>query len=201
MGEGDGRRSAIGWHRHRARIVVPALGAALALAACGGEEGGSRLLGEPEPTPVQTTEGGTTVTSAPDAGAEGRAVSVRDVSGLEGSAFTAGSVVFVREDRAGAVAAMARAGSAEPGALRHAGFSLDEASLAELEGTATPLNGSGRFPIDVAAGRYLVCLADVFPDHSPGPPYSVVGCDHIDLPGAAVLVVSFAEGGVEAALE
>jgi hypothetical protein len=29
----------------------------------------------------------------------------------------------------------------------------------------------------------------------------VVGCDHIDLPEAAALVVSFGEGGVEAALE
>lgn len=70
-----------------------------------------------------------------------------------------------------------------------------------MEGTATPLDGSGRFPVDVAAGRYLVCLADVFPDHSPGPAYSVVGCDHIDLPEVPRLLVSFGEGGVEAALE
>jgi hypothetical protein len=89
----------VGWRRHRARIFVPALGAALVLAARGDEEGRSRLLGEPEPTPVETTEGGTTVTSAPDARAEGRAVSVSDVSGLEGSALTAGSVVFVPEGR------------------------------------------------------------------------------------------------------
>jgi hypothetical protein len=141
------------------------------------------------------------VTSPPDARAKGRTVSVSDVSGVEGSAFTAGSVVFVPEDQAGAVAAMAGVGSAEPAALRHAGFSFDEAALADLEGTATALDGSGRFPVDVAAGRYLVCLADVFPDHSPGPPYSAVGCDHIDLPEAAALVVSFGEGGVEAAVE
>jgi hypothetical protein len=173
----------------------------LALAACGDEEGGSRLLGELEPTPVETTEGGTTVTSAPDARAEGQAVSVSDVSGLEGSALTAGSVVFVPEGQAGAVAAMAGTDSAEPGGLRHAGFSLDEASLAGLGATATALDGSGRFPVDVAAGRHLVCLADVFPDHSPGPPYSVVGCDHIDLPETPRLLVSFGEGGVEAALE
>jgi hypothetical protein len=69
------------------------------------------------------------------------------------------------------------------------------------KGRRRPSTASGRFPVDVAPGRYLVCLADVFPDHSPGPPYSVVGCDHIDLPEAAALVVSFAEGGVEAALE
>jgi hypothetical protein len=147
---GAGRRAGAGTGPP---IVVPALGAALALAACGDEEGGSRLLGEPEPTPVETTEGGTTVTSAPDARAEGRAVSVSDVSGVEGSAFTAGSVVFVPEGQAGAVAAMAGTDSAEPGGLRHAGFSLDEASLADVEGTATPLDGSGRFPVDVAAGR------------------------------------------------
>jgi hypothetical protein len=98
VGRGDGRRSAGGWRRHRASIVVPAL----ALAACGDEEGGSRLLGEPEPTPVEPTQGGTTVTSAADARVGGRAVSVSDVSGLEGlsSALTAGSVVFVPEGQA-----------------------------------------------------------------------------------------------------
>jgi hypothetical protein len=110
------------------------------------------------------------VTSAPDARVAGRAVSVSDVSGLEGSALTAGSVVLVPEGQAGAVAAMAGADWAKPGGLRHAGFSLDDASLAELEGTATPLDGSGRFSVDVAAARYLVCLADVFPDPSPGRP-------------------------------
>jgi hypothetical protein len=141
------------------------------------------------------------VTSAPGAPGTGRAVSVSDVSGLEGSALTAGSVVFVPEDQAAAAAALAGADWAEPGGLRHAGFSLDEGSLAELEGTATPLDSQWSLPGRRGRRSHLVCQADVFPDHSPGLPYSVVGCDHIDLPEAPRLLVSFGEGGVEAALE
>jgi hypothetical protein len=200
VGGGGGRRPAVGWRRHRAGIVVPALGAALALAACGDEEGRSRLLGEPEPTPVETTKGGTTVTSAPDAWAEGRAVSASDVSGLEGSAFTAGSVVFVPEDQAGAVAAMAGTDSAS-----RVGCATPASRSTRRR---WPVWGRRRRPSTAAvASRSTwppVATWSAWPTsspHSPGPPYSAVGCDHIDLPDAAALVVSFGEGGVEAALE
>lgn len=185
----------------QAAIVVTALGVTLAMVACGGQDDGGRARGGAEPTSAENTEGGPALSSAPDERAGGRAVSVSDVSGLEASAFTTGSVVFVPEERADALAAAAGVGSSEPGALRHAGFSLDDASLAELRGTATPLDRRGSFPVDVPAGRYVVCLADVFADHSPGPPYSVVGCDHVELPATAELLVSFGEGGVEATLD
>lgn len=44
-----------------------------------------------------------------------------------GPALTGGSILFVPEEQADVVAAAAGVGSSEPGALRYARFSLDDA--------------------------------------------------------------------------
>jgi hypothetical protein len=130
------------------------------------------------------------------------AVSASDVSGLPGSPLMSGTVLFVALARAADVAAMA---SVEPGnasQLAHASFVVDRAGATALGATAVAIGADGRFPVAVPDGRYLVCLADIFADHTAGPPYSVVGCAEVTLPAApaAGLTVSFGEGGVEARL-
>jgi hypothetical protein len=111
----------------------------------------------------------------------GVAVNRSDVTGVPDLRFTSGSVLFVPVDRAGGLAV--------------APFSLDAQQVSRLGVLVATIGQDGRFPIP-GTGSYLVCLADVFADHSPGPPYSVVGCAEADLNGGAV-TVSNGEGGVE----
>lgn len=132
----------------------------------------------------------------------GVALSRSDVGGVPNSALTSGTVLFVPSARATDVATMA---GVEPGSaaeLAHASFALDEAATSALGAIAVAIGGDGRFPVTVADGRYLVCLADIFVDHVAGSPYSVVGCAEVALPTdpASGLSVSFGEGGVEALL-
>ena len=62
-------------------------------------------------------------------------------------------------------------------------------------GAVAVIGPGGRFPLDIPAGHYYVCLADTFSSHTAGPPYSVVGCAVIGLPHKASLTVSWGEAG------
>ena len=77
-------------------------------------------------------------------------------------------------------------------------FQLDESQFAKLEVRAAVIGAEGRFPLDIPAGLYFVCLADAFPrpttGATPGPPYMVAGCDAIGLAKDASLTMVFSEG-------
>lgn len=125
-----------------------------------------------------------------------------DVSGVPDSPLVSGTVLFVPQERAADVAAMAGMSLGDVSRLAHASFVMDQTNASTLGAIAVNIDVSGRFPVSVPAGRYVVCLADVFADHTAGPPYSVVGCAEVPLPAASVagLSVSFGEGGVEVRL-
>lgn len=153
------------------------------------------------PTTSVAEEVEMTPSLAPDA-RQGVAVSRSDVGDQPERPLAAGSVLFFPEDRAGDVAAAAGLGQEEAGSMQHASFALQAGRLGELAGVVAPIGTDGRFPVpaEVASGRHLVCLADSFADHAPGPPFQVVGCALVDVPDRAVLTVAFGEGGVEASL-
>jgi hypothetical protein len=132
---------------------------------------------------------------------QGLAISKSDVSDLESSLLTSGEVLFIPEEHAVNLAAVGGFDPSDVDSMRHAFFQIEDESFAQLAGIAATIGTDGRFTIGVPAGYYLVCLANIFVDHSPGPPYSVVGCDVIDLPNEASLTVSFGEGGAEAILD
>ena len=132
---------------------------------------------------------------------QGLAVSKSDVSDIPDSELTAGEVVFVPEEQAVGLADTAGFDRSDIEGMRHALFRLDESRLADLDGAAAAIGADGRFVFDIPNGRYFVCLADSFADHTTGPPYMVVGCDVIDLVNDAPLTVSFGEAGVEATLQ
>lgn len=199
------------------RALPAAVLAALAagLAACGGDATEQHpAAGASGPATTQTTQSLATVpapttsparestavttSTVPIEPGRGRAISVSDVSGIPDSLVTSGSVLFVEQARTGELAALSGVDLSDANASRHARFSVDADNLAALGAVAVPLDDKGRFPIDVGAGSYLVCLADTFPGDSPGPPYSVVGCDRAELASDAGLELSFGEGGVEA---
>lgn len=164
-----------------------------------------------------TTELSTTVSSVPVTGSategtavtpseggvplRGRAVNKSDVSGLADSVLTSGDVLFVPEDRAADLAREVGLDLSDIDGTRHAFFELAGSRLADLTGVAAAIGADGSFSLDIPAARYLVCLADIFVDHTSGPPYTVVGCDVVDVATSASLTVSFGEGGVEATLE
>ena len=196
-------------------LALVALGVTLILAACV-DSSNDAIVPAPDAPPV-TGEPSTSVSSVPITGSategtagtpgaggvpgKGLAVTKSDVNGLSDSVLTAGEVLFIPEERAADMAGAASFDPSDIDSMRHAFFQLDGSRLAELAGAAAVIGADGRFPFDIPAGRYLVCLADSFVDHTAGPPYSVVGCDVIDLPGGASLTVSFGEGGVEAILD
>lgn len=197
----------------RSHVAVVALGIALVLAACGESPSDANPTSQPPateqsttsvgsvPTPGSPAEGATVTPGADGIPEPGLAVSKSDVSGLPDSMLTAGEVLFFPEERAADLAETAGFDPLDIDGMRHAFFQLSEPRLVELAGTAAVIGASGRFPLDIPAGQYVVCLADSFVDHTAGPPYSVVGCDLVDLPNDASLTVSFGEGGVEAALD
>lgn len=184
------------------------MGMALIFAACADNISQPPATQEPTTgvnsvsTPDPTTEGPAVTPDAGGIGGQGLAISKSDVSGLADSALTAGEVLFIPEEHAAGLAETAGFDPSDTGGMRHATFQLDESQLAELAGTAAVIGADGRFPLQVAPARYLVCLADSFVDHTAGPPYSVVGCDlPVDIPEGASLTVTFGEGGVEASLD
>lgn len=152
-------------------------------------------------TPAASTQMPTPPSGAPSSGAlrRGHVVAKSDVSGLPDTPATAGRVLIVPAERAAEVAADGGFDSGDLDGMRHATFDVSPESLAQLDGVAPQISDKGDFDVEVAAGRYLVCLADVFPDHGPGPPYSAIGCDLVELATGAGLTVSFGEAGVEAA--
>ena len=132
---------------------------------------------------------------------QGLAISKSDVSDMPDSVLTVGEVLFVPEEHAADLAETAGFDPSDIDGMRHAFFQLDESRLAKLDGAAAVIGADGLFPLDIPDGHYFVCLADSFVDHTAGPPYSVVGCDVIDLANDASLTVSFGEAGVEATLD
>ena len=129
------------------------------------------------------------------------AVSKSDVSDIPDSVLTVGVVLFVPQEHAADLAETGDFDLSDFDGMRHAFFQLDESRLAKLEGSTAVIGADGLFPIDIPDGHYFVCLADTFAGHTAGPPYSVVGCDVIDLANDASLTVSFGEAGVEATLD
>ena len=131
----------------------------------------------------------------------GQAIHKSDVSTFPDSVMTDGEVLFIPEEHAADLAETPDFDPSKMNYMGHAYFQLDESQLAELDGAAAVIGADGRFPLDIPAGDYFVCLADIFVGHTAGPPYSVVGCQVIDLPSEASLTVSWGEGGVEATLD
>ncbi|MFC7615055.1 hypothetical protein ACFQV2_17585 [Actinokineospora soli] len=158
---------------------------AAVLAAAAGVSCAVAPASPPPPAPTTTPEA-TAVTGS------GRVISRSDVGGLPDSPVESGSVLVVPADKAAALVSLAGAGD-----LAHASFAVSDADARGLGAAVVPIGADGRFALPDAPGRYLVCLADTFPDHEPGPPYSVVGCAAAELP-APGLTVSFGEGGVQA---
>ena len=152
------------------------------------------------PTTGSGTEGPAVTSDVSDLLGRGLAVNKSDVSGLADSVLSSGEVLFVPEDRATDVAREVGFDLSNIDGMRHAFFELDESRLAELTGVVASIGTDGSFRFDIPAGRYLVCLANIFVDHISGPPHSVVVCDVIDVAIGASLTVSFGEGGVEATL-
>ncbi|MDA1127749.1 MAG: hypothetical protein O2913_03490 [Chloroflexi bacterium] len=132
---------------------------------------------------------------------QGLAVSKSDVSELPDSVLTFGEVLFVPQEHAVDLAEAADFDPPGIDGMRHAFFQLDQSQFAKLNGAAVVIGTDGRFPLDIPAGQYFVCLANSFVGHTSGPPYSVVGCSVIDLPKNTSLTVSFGEGGVEVTVD
>lgn len=144
---------------------------------------------------------GATAGGGTDAGrahVDGVALAVTDTNDVPSSAFTRGAVVLVPAD---AVTSLGRLGGFRPEdreAAVRASFALSASQIGPLGATVARIGESGRFRADVAAGDYVVCLADVFAGQVPAPAYSVVGCAPTQLAaGARTLTVGFGEAGVE----
>ncbi len=139
---------------------------------------------------------------------QGIAIQVSDVSSFPDFVITQGEVLFIPEEHAEDLVEMAGFDPSKMNYMQkmeyisHALFQLDEPQFAKLAGAAAVIGADGRFPIDIPAGPYFVCLADSLSiDHTAGPPYSVGGCALIDLPNDASLTVTWGEGGLQAGLE
>ena len=145
----------------------------------------------PTSTPTQTVPKEMVESVIPG---QGMAIS-KDDTGLPDEVLTPGEVLFIPEEHAEDLAEAVNLDPANIHLLGRGGFKLDEFQLAELAGTAAVIGADGRFPIDVPAGPYFVCIADIFRGHTAGPPYSVVGCSVIELPNDASLTVSWGEAG------
>lgn len=137
----------------------------------------------------------------------GRAISKSDVTDLPDSILTHGEVLLIPEYRFVDLVTIANFEQKDIDILQYSlyykSFQIEKTNLSELSGSALTIGKDGRFPLTVKENSYLICLANIFPGHSVGAPYSVVGCDFVDLSDLAEnlsLTVSFGEGGVEAVL-
>lgn len=144
---------------------------------------------------IELTPGGSSVNR------QGLAISKSDVSGLQDSVLSAGDVIFIPWEYAIELGSIGGFDPSNIDSTRYAFFQLDATDLNRMVGMAATIGPDGYFAVDVQAGQYFVCLANIFVDHSPGPPYSVVGCDIIELPVDGSLTVSFGEGGSEAVID
>ena len=151
----------------------------------------------PTSPPTQTVPKGLVESVIPG---QGMAIS-KDDTGLPDEVLTPGEVLFIPEEHAEDLAEAVNLDPANIHLLGRGWFQLDEFQLAKLAGTASVIGADGRFPIEVPAGPYFVCIADIFYDHTAGPPYSVVGCLVVDLPNDASLTVSWGEAGFLVHLE
>ena len=156
------------------------------------------MTAPPRPTPQQTARKETVENGIRG---QGLAFYQSDVMTMPDSVYTFGEVLFIPEEHAEDLAETADFDPSKMNYMSHAFFQVDEFRLAQLAGAAAVIGAGGRFPLDIPAGHYFVCLADIFPGHTAGPPYSVVGCALIDLPNDASLTVSWGEGGVQASLD
>lgn len=178
-----------------ARIVRGGYGAvvvctALLLVSC---DGRVNAPGSSTATPDETEA----PTSAGPSEA-GVAISKSDVSGIQDSPISRGTVLFIPDEREGDLGDTAGIDPSDPGQSRHTSFELDESSISRMDGAVSDIQEEGRFSVDVRAGDYFICLSDAFSGHSPGPPYSVVGCDLATIDDDDEVTVSHGEGGVEA---
>ena len=129
-------------------------------------------------------------------GGQGIAIHLSDVGTIPDFVNTQGEVLFIPEEHAEDLAEMVDFDPSKMSYISHALFQLDESQFAKLAGAAAVIGADGRFPLDISAGPYFVCLAaSLSNDHTAGPPYSVGGCALIDLPNDASLTVTWGEGG------
>ncbi len=200
----------------RSWILVIALAAALA-AGCGDD--GGPPVDIPPPTTVPGADPGTVAapststrppapTTLPTATTVttgepgfGVAFAKSDVDGLDDSPYAAGTVLFVPATSASEFEAIAGVSAGDRDQLAHVFLEVEEEALGRLDAFVAPIGEDARFRVPGDPGSYLVCLADTFADHTPGPPYSVVGCAPAEIPAGASPTVSFGEGGVEVSLD
>jgi hypothetical protein len=112
-------------------------------------------------------------------------------------ALPRGAVLFVPAAQEAALGQTGNFDPSDPSAMTRASFELTAERLQALGGSAATIT-DGRFPLNGTGGNYVVCLADSFADHTPGPPYSVVGCARVNVAEGASITVSFGEAGVQA---
>lgn len=160
--------------------------AAAALAGCGGEEA--------PPSPAAASG---PVATAPQRTSEGEVVEIRgvvigesDVGGIPDHRLSSGVVVVAPATALGDLSARAA-----PDDLARGRFSLARDDLEAIGAAVAPIDVEGRFSSQGVAADIVVCLADHFLDHEPGPPYSVTGCAG-PVSAAADLRVLFGRGGV-----
>jgi len=127
----------------------------------------------------------------------GRAVHADDVAGTGVFPLRKGFVVAIPEEAAPRLRLLTGLNVADEGGLRHASFTLIETDLIALGGTAATIGEVGGFSLDVATGRYLLCLSNSFPDHEASAPYRIVGCAFGRITPGCAPVVTFGEGGVQ----
>ncbi len=177
----------------------------------------STVVSSPTPTVTPTTLPTTTMTPKPvtttppmptstpaqtepkemiksSIGGQGIAI-FKDDTGLPDWVMEKGEVLFIPEEHAEDLAEAANLDPADINRAWRGWFQLDEFQLAELAGTAAVIGADGRFPIDVPAGPYFICIADIYIGHTAGPPYTILACDVIELPNDASLTVSWGKRG------
>ncbi len=153
----------------------------------------------PRATPTQTEPKETVERSIRG---QGLVIHVSDVSTIPDFVITQGEVLFIPEEHAEYLVETANIDPSKMNYMSHAYFQLDESQFAKLAGAAAVIGADGRFPLDIPAGPYFVCVADSLSiDPTAGPPYSVGGCGLIDLPNGASLTVTLGEGGVRPILQ
>lgn len=129
---------------------------------------------------------------------EGIATAESDVSTLLSSRFRSGEVLFIPVYQERVFADIVRLDDVNQPQVNRISVGLEEEDLSALKGHVATINSRGQFAVELPAGPYLVCLADVFVDHAPGPPFTLVGCSSVELTRDSEVTVSFGEGGVYA---
>lgn len=139
-------------------------------------------------------------TGSPAPVGEGIAISVSDVEGQPDFPISSGEVLFFSGEQIEEIGEQFDFDPRNPNRSSFVFFQLDDAQLERYRGALTEIE-DGRFRLDVPAGEYLVCLANIYAGHSLGSPYAVAGCHLAALSGGASLTVTHGEGGVRASVE